>query len=128
MTAPADSSIPPKVLFVDHTFCFFLHFCFPFIIDNCNYGNLPTKCLKMKMFLLFPIVYSTYMLLRQFCLSNNLPTHIKENIDFFQQKSQQLLSDKANFEDCCSRNCKSFKFLEFIITKCTLTFYVATVC
>ena len=39
------------------------------------------------------------MLLRQFHLSNNLPTHIQENIDFPQQKSQQLQSTEVNFKD-----------------------------
>ena len=29
-----------------------------FIIDNCNYGSLLRKCLKMNTFLLFTIVYS----------------------------------------------------------------------
>ena len=40
------------------------------------------------------------MLLRQFCLGNSLPTHIRENTDFLQQKSQQLLSVEANVEGC----------------------------
>ena len=38
------------------------------------------------------------MLFRQFRLSNNLLTHIRENTDFLQQKPQQSLSAKANFE------------------------------
>ena len=36
------------------------------------------------------------MLLRQFCLDNNLPMNIRENTDFL----QQLLSAEANFEGC----------------------------
>ena len=40
ITAPADSS-------------FFKNF----IIDNCNYGNLFRKALKMKIFLLITIIY-----------------------------------------------------------------------
>ena len=36
-------------------------------------------------------------MLRQFCLGNNLSTHIKENTDFL----QQLLNAEANFEGCC---------------------------
>ena len=40
------------------------------------------------------------MLLRQFSLHNNLSMHIRENTDFPLQKSQQLLSFKANFEGC----------------------------
>ena len=40
------------------------------------------------------------MLLRQFRLSNNLLMHIRENTDFLQQKHQQLLSAKGNFEGC----------------------------
>ena len=41
------------------------------------------------------------MLLRQFCLGNNLPTHIKENTDFPRQKPWQLMNAEANFECCC---------------------------
>ena len=52
MTAPADSSVPTKVLSTDHLFSFFLHF-FPFIIDNCNYGSLFRKGIKMKTFFNF---------------------------------------------------------------------------
>ena len=40
------------------TLCLFFHSFFSFIIDNCNYGSLLRKCLKMKIFLLFTIVYS----------------------------------------------------------------------
>ena len=38
------------------------------------------------------------MLLRQFQPSKNLPTQIRENTDFPQQKPLQLPSVKANFE------------------------------
>ena len=38
------------------------------------------------------------MLLRQFRLGNNLPTHIRENTDFLRQKPRQLPSVEANFE------------------------------
>ena len=38
------------------------------------------------------------MLLRQFCLDNDLPAHIRENIGFPWQKPQQLLSAEANPE------------------------------
>ena len=51
MTAPADSSIPTKLLFIDGTLFFFPSF-FPFIIDICNYGSL-----LRKIFLLFTIVF-----------------------------------------------------------------------
>ena len=55
MTALADSSFPTKIFICwSHFVCFFLHF----IIDNCNYRSLHRKCLKMKIFLLFTIVYS----------------------------------------------------------------------
>ena len=40
------------------------------------------------------------MLLRQFCLGNNLPTHIKENTDFPWQNPWQLLNAEVNFESC----------------------------
>ena len=39
-------------------------------------------------------------MLRQFCFVNDLLKHIRENTDFPQQKSQQLLSAEANFEGC----------------------------
>ena len=57
MTAPADSSLTTKVLSIDHTlfFLFFLFLFFSFIIDNCNYGSLLRKCLKMKTFLFFTV-------------------------------------------------------------------------
>ena len=58
MTVPADSSVPTKVLSIDHTLFIFSFIFPPFIIDNCNYGNLLRKCLEMKIFLLFTIVYS----------------------------------------------------------------------
>ena len=67
MTALADFSIPTKVLSIDHTFfsidqliTFFSSF-FSFIIDNCNYGTLLRKCLKMKTSLLFKIVFTFYI-------------------------------------------------------------------
>ena len=73
------------------TLCSFFPSLFSFIIDNCNYRSLLRKCLKMKIFLLFTNIYSKInMLLRKFCLGNNLPTHIQENIDFLRQKSWQL--------------------------------------
>ena len=40
------------------TICLFFPSLFSFIIDNYNYGSLLRKCLKMKIFLLFTIVYS----------------------------------------------------------------------
>ena len=38
--------------------------------------------------------------LRQFCLGNNLPTHIRENADFLWEKPWKLPSTEANFEGC----------------------------
>ena len=49
--------IPPK-FYPLITLCSFFPSFFSFIIDNCNYGSLHRKCLKMKIFLLFTIVYS----------------------------------------------------------------------
>ena len=40
------------------------------------------------------------MLLRQFSLSNNLSTQIRENTDFPWQKPQQLPIAEVNFEGC----------------------------
>ena len=76
-----------------------LHF-FPSIVDNCNYGSLFKKSIKLKMFfLLFTIIYPTWLLLRQ-CLSNNLPTHIRENIDFSRWEPRQLPNAEPYFESC----------------------------
>ena len=41
------------------------------------------------------------MVLRQFCLGNNLPTHIKENTDFPRQKPQQVPNAEAYLEGYC---------------------------
>ena len=38
------------------------------------------------------------MFFGQFCLGNNVPIHIRENIDFPQQKCRQLLSAEVNLE------------------------------
>ena len=57
MTLPADSSVPTKVLSIDHTLFVFSFIFFPFIIDNCNYWSLLREYIKMKIFLLFSIVY-----------------------------------------------------------------------
>ena len=46
----------PKNFSMDHFFRFFLLF-FPFNIDNCKYGSLFRKCIKMKVYLLFTIIY-----------------------------------------------------------------------
>ena len=56
MTAPADFSVTTKVLSIDHTS--FISSFFSFISDNCKYGSLLRKCLKMKTFLLLTIIYS----------------------------------------------------------------------
>ena len=41
------------------------------------------------------------MLLRQFYLSNNLLTHMRENTDFPRQKPWQLPGPEANLEGPC---------------------------
>ena len=38
------------------------------------------------------------------CLENNLPTHIRENTDFPQQKPWQFLIAEANLEGCNNKN------------------------
>ena len=43
-------------------------------------------------------MFRTRMLLRRVCLSNNLPTNIRENTDFPRQNPRQLLSAKAHFK------------------------------
>ena len=53
--------------------------------DNCSYGSLVGKCLKMKIFLLIKIVF--YFL------------H-KENPAFLRQKPRKLPSVEANSEGC----------------------------
>ena len=56
MTASADSSIPTKVLSYDHFVFSFIFF--PFIIDNYNYVSSLRKCIRMKIFFFFTIIYS----------------------------------------------------------------------
>ena len=82
-------------------FLFLLHLC-TFIIDNCNYGSVFRKGIKIKIFYFLQkfIEKLKCMLLRQFCLGNNLPTHIRENRDLTRQKPRQLPRPEANFEDC----------------------------
>ena len=63
------------------------------MIDNWNYWNSLSKCIKMKIFLLFIILYSN---INMNVVKAILPKHIRENTDF----SQQLLSAEANFEGC----------------------------
>ena len=79
---------------LDNCFCRFR--CsnqFFFSFDNCNYGSLFRKGIKIFFFyfLWWFIQKLTWMLSRQFRLGSNL-----EKI----QKSQQLPSAEANFEDC----------------------------
>ena len=84
MTAPTDSSVPTKVLSIDHTFSFIFLLLLLIIAimvftqKKYKNENFFTFC---NSFLLF-----TYILLRQFHHSNNLPTHIKENANFLWQK------------------------------------------
>ena len=98
MTATADSSIPTKVLSIDHTFfVFILHF-FSFLFDICKSGNLFRKYVKMNIFLLSTVIYPKINMFRQFHLCNNLLMHIRQNTDFPQQKRQQLPSAEVNIE------------------------------
>ena len=102
MTALIDSSVPTKVLFIDHFFRFLFYF-FPFIIDNCNYGSLFfQKVYKNEDFLLFTIIYPEINMnvVKTICLGNNLSKYIRENIDFPRQKPRQLPSAEANFGGC----------------------------
>ena len=57
MTAPADSSVPTKVLFIDHTSFFFPSF-YPLITDNCNYESLFIGGIKKIFFSLLTIIHS----------------------------------------------------------------------
>ena len=76
------------------TICLLFSSFFPLINDNCNYGNLLRKCLKVNILLLFTIVYSKINI-------NVVNTmHITENTDFFRQKPRQLPSAEVNFEGC----------------------------
>ena len=101
MTAPADSSIPSKVLSIDDTIFVFFFIFFRFTIDNYNCGSFFSKGIKMKIFLLFTIIYPKINMnvVKAICLGNSLPTHIRENIDFPWQKPRQWPSVETNFED-----------------------------
>ena len=85
MTALADSL---NVLSIDHNFLVCSFIFFPFIIDNCNYGSLFRKGMKMKILLIFTIIYQkiNINIIKKICPGNNLPTHSKENTDFPRQK------------------------------------------
>ena len=87
--APANFSIPTEVMSIDHTFLVFLIFFLLLLIIAIK-----------EYFSLFTITYQKINMnvVQTICLINNLPTHIRENIDFPQQKPCQLQSGKANFE------------------------------
>ena len=94
MTAPLDSSVPTKVLSTDHTFSFFSFILFLLLLIIAIMGVCSRKCLKLKIFSLFTILYSKINVnLRQFRLGNYLPMHIRENTDFSRISS----SEKDNF-------------------------------
>ena len=59
------------------------------------------KGYKNHDFLLFTIIYPkiNMIVVKTICLGNNLPMHIRENLDFPRQKLRQLSSVEANFED-----------------------------
>ena len=57
MNAPAYSSVPTKVLSIDHTFFDFFSI-FSFIVNNCNCRSVFRKGVKINIFLLFTIIYS----------------------------------------------------------------------
>ena len=98
MIAPADYLVLTKVLFSDNTSSFFPSF-YPFITDNCNYRSLFRVRIKMKIFFSFlTIIYPKInMLLRQFRLDNNLPTHIRENTDFLLGKASEIAECRCEF-------------------------------
>ena len=75
------------------TFFFVFPSFFPFLSNNCNYGNLFS-------YILFTITYQKMdvNVVKTICLSNNLSMHIRENTDFPRQKPRQLPSTEANFE------------------------------
>ena len=62
-TAPDDCSCwflhSNQVIFIDYSFFVFSKF-FLFIINNRNYGSLSRKAIKMKIFLLFTIIYPNF--------------------------------------------------------------------
>ena len=62
-TAPDDCSCwflhSNQVIFIDYSFFVFSKF-FLFIINNRNYGSLSRKAIKMKIFLLFTIIYPKF--------------------------------------------------------------------
>ena len=89
------------------------------MIDNYNYWNSLSKCIKMKIFLLFTIICSKInMLWKIFRLGSNLPTHIRVNTNFSRQKPQQLLSAEANFESCLMmKDCVTLILLLYCIKR-----------
>ena len=62
------------------------------ILSDClAFERNPTK------FYVYSFLILTKILLRQFCLGNNLRTHIKENTDFPLQNPWQLLNAEVSF-------------------------------
>ena len=84
MTAPTDSSVPTKVLSIDHTFSFI----FLLLLLIIAIMVFTQKKYKNENFFTFynSFLLFTYILLRQFHHSNNLPKNIKENANFLWQK------------------------------------------
>ena len=71
MTGPTDPPVPAKFL---SQFVHFLRHFYRFIINNCKYWSLFRKCMKIRYFLLFTIIYPT---LPFFHSEGNLPVFRK---------------------------------------------------
>ena len=92
----------PKFYPLITLFFFFYFIFFLLYLNNCNHGSFFRKGVKMKIFYFLQkfIWKLTWMLLRQFCLGNNLLMHIRENTDFPWQKPWQLSRAEVNFKGC----------------------------
>ena len=83
MTATVDSPVLTKVLSIDHTFFVFTIY-FVLLLLIIAIMEVYLERLKKRLFsLLFTIIYPKInILLRQSCINNNLPMHIRENTNF----------------------------------------------
>ena len=102
MTAPADFSVPTKVFPLITLFPSF----FSLLLSIMAIMAFTQKVSKNEYFFTF---YDSFLLfksilLKTFCLGNNLSMHIKENTDFLRQKPRQLPSAEANSKGCTDCN------------------------
>ena len=93
-------SVPTKVLSTDRTMLAFSSTFFLLLLIIAIMGFYSKSVWKIRFFTFYnSFLLFTYMLLRKFCLGNNLPTHIKESL---------LLELNVNRLDLCTKSIEIF--------------------